>query len=351
MGKNKPPAFQFYPKDWLSDEKVLMMSSAEEGAYIRLLCHAWLNHGLPDDDEKLAHLSRLGPDWHNGSGAKLRECFRKHNNKLQQNRLEKERQKQRQYAKQRSLAGLKSAKLRFQQKNERSTKSQRNCNEKTNSRSTVVQREFNSSSSSSSSIKKEKNPPTPLDKFQEMPYCHGSVMKDRDYQAVVLLRQQLRDEGITPTDEQRFAVNAARVWAPYKYKFRGGMGFRGSEDRIIGFLKDNITIEAMLDTIERHKGLNHTPIWEVFKPLERAAEDGRVRQEADRKASAAREKQKERRKEDERVQKENQELVQEWHIQHPHEVFPGFLDPGFIAWVDKLLVGVEKKEARRGTDD
>ena len=39
MGKS--PAFQFYPNDWLSSPRITMMSPAEEGAYIRLLCYDW----------------------------------------------------------------------------------------------------------------------------------------------------------------------------------------------------------------------------------------------------------------------------------------------------------------------
>jgi hypothetical protein len=34
----KSPAFQFYPKDFLTDENVRVMSLQERGAYITLLC-------------------------------------------------------------------------------------------------------------------------------------------------------------------------------------------------------------------------------------------------------------------------------------------------------------------------
>lgn len=52
---NDAPAFDFYPERWLSG--VAMFSDAEQLAYLRLLCHQWLNDGLPDD---LATLKRLG---------------------------------------------------------------------------------------------------------------------------------------------------------------------------------------------------------------------------------------------------------------------------------------------------
>ena len=37
---NKPPAFQFYPKDWL-DFKVTRMRYEAQGIYMRILCHMW----------------------------------------------------------------------------------------------------------------------------------------------------------------------------------------------------------------------------------------------------------------------------------------------------------------------
>lgn len=82
MKKNgaRPAAFSFFPQDWLSSPKIMLMTPAEEGAYIRLLCIAWddPDSSLPDDDDQLARLSRLGDGWHNGSGKVLRECFEPH---------------------------------------------------------------------------------------------------------------------------------------------------------------------------------------------------------------------------------------------------------------------------------
>ena len=43
---NKAPAFQFYPKDFLTDTNVILMSPAERGMYITLLCLDWLNDGI-----------------------------------------------------------------------------------------------------------------------------------------------------------------------------------------------------------------------------------------------------------------------------------------------------------------
>jgi len=80
-GTNRPPAFQFYVKDWLTSKKVTLMTLEEEGAYIHLLAHCWDSDDctLPDDDNALAELSRLGPKWHStDSGSKLKLCFEPH---------------------------------------------------------------------------------------------------------------------------------------------------------------------------------------------------------------------------------------------------------------------------------
>lgn len=56
-----PPASQFYWSDFISDGPVIAMSLEERGAYITLLCVAWMEEGLPDDHTKLAKLLRLSP--------------------------------------------------------------------------------------------------------------------------------------------------------------------------------------------------------------------------------------------------------------------------------------------------
>jgi hypothetical protein len=41
------PAFDFYPERWLAG--VAALTDTEQAVYLRLLCHAWLNDGLPAD--------------------------------------------------------------------------------------------------------------------------------------------------------------------------------------------------------------------------------------------------------------------------------------------------------------
>ncbi len=54
-----PPAFQFYPSDFLGDPAVIAMSSEERGVYMTLLCVAWMEGGIPSDLNKVRRLLRL----------------------------------------------------------------------------------------------------------------------------------------------------------------------------------------------------------------------------------------------------------------------------------------------------
>lgn len=56
----KSPAFQWYPKDYLTSARVQMMTLAEEGAYCRLLNYCWLNGSIPNDDKAIVRLIGKG---------------------------------------------------------------------------------------------------------------------------------------------------------------------------------------------------------------------------------------------------------------------------------------------------
>ena len=54
--KERAPAFQLYASDWLSSLTTRTMTLEERGAYVDLLCHAWLSGGIPADDQDIARL-------------------------------------------------------------------------------------------------------------------------------------------------------------------------------------------------------------------------------------------------------------------------------------------------------
>ena len=58
---SKPPAFQFYAKDWLADQRVATLTLEEKGAYIELLASAWVEGSIPADVGAIAALLRIRP--------------------------------------------------------------------------------------------------------------------------------------------------------------------------------------------------------------------------------------------------------------------------------------------------
>lgn len=63
--RNKPPAFQFYVKDWTASPTRQMMSLAGQGAYINLLAVAWDSDPIgtvPNQPDKLWKLAGATPD-------------------------------------------------------------------------------------------------------------------------------------------------------------------------------------------------------------------------------------------------------------------------------------------------
>jgi uncharacterized protein YdaU (DUF1376 family) len=119
---NRSPAFQFYPADYLSDENVVMMSLAGQGAYVRLMCYCWREGSIPKDIDRLARLcgidsSAMGQLW-----AELKLCFAEHPadpERLVHPRLEKEREKQAEFHRERTESGKRGAKLRWEREKRR----------------------------------------------------------------------------------------------------------------------------------------------------------------------------------------------------------------------------------------
>ena len=145
----KPPSFQFYANDWLSSPKIILMTPSQEGAYIRLLCYAWAdpNCSLPDDDDALAQLSRLGEEWFRGSGTVLRQCFIAHpklTGRLINVRLAESRKHANNWSAKSSIGGINSAKAKAFKRHDGPTTLQPSGNQ-------LVGQWCNSSSSSSSS--------------------------------------------------------------------------------------------------------------------------------------------------------------------------------------------------------
>lgn len=110
QNKGKSPAFQFYPKDWLTDIHIKMMSNAESGLYFTILCHDWLENGLTEQE-----LNDLIERGINGGSRLVRERFNEHPERegyFTNPRLQKERERQAEWRKKSAKAGKASAKAR-----------------------------------------------------------------------------------------------------------------------------------------------------------------------------------------------------------------------------------------------
>lgn len=116
MAAERRPAFQFYPKDFLTDEKVVLMSNTEVGIYLRLLCFCWLERTLPIETESLAQMARIPIKQFTKLWEKsvLRTCFQVGDDgRLHHKRLDEERTKQTDFQRRQSDLGAAGAEKRW----------------------------------------------------------------------------------------------------------------------------------------------------------------------------------------------------------------------------------------------
>lgn len=74
-GTDRPPSFQFFPRDFISDPSVQALTLEELGAYIRLLCFAWMQEKQGYLDVlALSKLSGFNDNWAQHEQA-LSRCF------------------------------------------------------------------------------------------------------------------------------------------------------------------------------------------------------------------------------------------------------------------------------------
>jgi uncharacterized protein YdaU (DUF1376 family) len=111
LDMKSPPAFQFYPDDFLAG--TFDMTDAEVGMYIRLLCVQWAKGGISSNPEDIARFSRglttVQPDIN-----RVLTKFQPGDDGLLRNqRLEDERAKQNAFRERQRAAGEASAKARF----------------------------------------------------------------------------------------------------------------------------------------------------------------------------------------------------------------------------------------------
>ena len=162
MRENKSPAFQFYPKDFLTDGNVVTMTNEEKGEYITLLCLDWINNGITEPMLK-------------GGSPLVQRCFNQKGEKWYNPRLEAERQKQNKWREKSAAGGRASGKARKQKsfsiephlkggcqmvepKGNSSSSSAFSNKEKEKKKKKTAPRDFEKSSSPPEKIKPRPNP-------------------------------------------------------------------------------------------------------------------------------------------------------------------------------------------------
>ena len=56
MSKNKSPAFQFYPGDYLFDANTVVFTAEQDGHYLRLLCFCGIEGSIPSGPDQIQNL-------------------------------------------------------------------------------------------------------------------------------------------------------------------------------------------------------------------------------------------------------------------------------------------------------
>ena len=113
MAAEKSPAFQFYPREFLSDGNVSGMSLHERGAYITLICICWNDGSLPTATERLANMVGTPHRQFLKFWPVIRACFVERDGRYVHPRLEREREKQDIYRRRQSDRGAAGADKRW----------------------------------------------------------------------------------------------------------------------------------------------------------------------------------------------------------------------------------------------
>jgi len=108
----KSPAFQFYPADYTSSQRVRLLTLEEEGAYINLLCSCWLHGSIPADPAMAARLVGKGCSATLATTVLTMFTPSSEAGRLVHERLERERLKQSDWREKSASGGRKSAELR-----------------------------------------------------------------------------------------------------------------------------------------------------------------------------------------------------------------------------------------------
>jgi len=111
MAGSKPPAFQFYAKDFLVGTSE--MTFEEVGLYIRLLAHSWDRGPLPLEAIRMARMVGVGPEEFARLWETVQDKWKKSPRGYVNPRMELQRSARKKFVKQQAFKGRVGAKLRW----------------------------------------------------------------------------------------------------------------------------------------------------------------------------------------------------------------------------------------------
>lgn len=100
MKSQKSPAFQFYAKQWLGDDAVILMDWDVRGMHIHLMAISWQQNPqgtLPNDEEILKKFLSYPKDWDKRVKKQLLRAWEEKGERLVQKALLKEAKKQKEF--------------------------------------------------------------------------------------------------------------------------------------------------------------------------------------------------------------------------------------------------------------
>lgn len=106
------PWFPLYVDDWT--RSTATMTDEQAGAYMRLLCHAWAENGLPTDEAAIRAIGRWSPAAWKRIWPVVSTKWFEHEGRLMNGRQERERQGRDAFRDARSAAGKRGASQRWQ---------------------------------------------------------------------------------------------------------------------------------------------------------------------------------------------------------------------------------------------
>lgn len=112
MRKHNAPAFQLYPKDFLSNPAFIALSLEERGLLFMMILFIWLEGQLPNDEKNLAKILQITPKKFRNLFQKVKNFFKIEDEFISSPLLDDIRLKQEEWRLKSSIGGQKSAQAR-----------------------------------------------------------------------------------------------------------------------------------------------------------------------------------------------------------------------------------------------